>query len=156
MVHGYFLVIGLTAIGTQPQRSGQDGTPAKQRVITATVNGIPVYKADVNRELSLLAFNQRVLAQAKDPATPLLERLRFLCISCSNLDEFFEVRVAGLIQQESFGAAQTAADGLLPSEALKQVSAIAHDLVADQYTTLNDILLPALADEGIRFLRRGL
>ena len=108
----------------------------------------------INRELSLLAFNQRVLEQAQDKATPLLERLRFLCISCSNLDEFFEVRVAGLIQQETFGAGQTAADGLTPSEALARISTLAHQLVADQYQTLNDVLIPELSAQGIRFLRR--
>ncbi len=108
----------------------------------------------VNRELSLLAFNRRVLEQARDAATPLLERLKFLCISCSNLDEFFEVRVAGLVQQESFGSAQTGPDGLTSSEALARISVIAHELVADQYRTLHDELLPALQKEGIRFLRR--
>jgi polyphosphate kinase len=108
----------------------------------------------VHRELSLLQFNRRVLEQARDPATPLLERMRFLCISCSNLDEFFEVRVAGLIQQESFGSAQSGPDGLTPSEALAQISAQAHELVAEQYRVLNEDMLPALQDEGIRFLRR--
>ena len=108
----------------------------------------------VHRELSLLQFNRRVLEQARDPGTPLLERLRFLCISCSNLDEFFEVRVAGLIQQESFGSAQAGPDGLPPSEALAQISVRAHALVGDQYRMLNDEMLPALQGEGIRFLRR--
>lgn len=108
----------------------------------------------INRELSLLAFNKRVLEQAGDATTPLLERLRFLCISCSNLDEFFEVRVAGLIQQESFGSAQTGPDGLTSSEVLARISVTAHDLVADQYRMLNEELLPELALAGIRFLRR--
>jgi polyphosphate kinase len=108
----------------------------------------------INRELSLLAFNRRVLEQAGDVTTPLLERLRFLCISCSNLDEFFEVRVAGLIQQESFGSVQTGPDGLTPSEVLARISVTAHDLVADQYRMLNEEVLPELASAGIRFLRR--
>jgi len=108
----------------------------------------------VHRELSLLQFNRRVLEQARDPATPLLERLRFLCISCSNLDEFFEVRVAGLIQQESFGSVQAGPDGLSPSEALARISVRAHALVEDQYRMLNEEMLPALQREGIRFLRR--
>ena len=108
----------------------------------------------VHRELSLLEFNRRVLEQARDPATPLLERLRFMCISCSNLDEFFEVRVSGLVQQESFGSAQTGPDGLTPPEALARISVSAHALVEEQYRTLNEELFPALAQEGIRFLRR--
>jgi polyphosphate kinase len=108
----------------------------------------------VHRELSLLQFNRRVLEQSRDSATPLLERMRFLCISCSNLDEFFEVRVAGLIQQESFGSAQTGPDGLTPSEALGRISVEAHGLVAEQYRVLNDEMLPALQEVGIRFLRR--
>src|SRR5207248_7778137 len=66
----------------------------------------------INRELSFLEFNQRVLDQAFDESVPLLERLKFLCICCSNLDEFFEIRVAGLKQLQELGGAQLAADGL--------------------------------------------
>ena len=109
----------------------------------------------VNRELSQLAFNRRVFEQARDPATPLLERLRFLCISCSNLDEFFEVRVAGLLHQIEYGAVHGNADGLAPGEALSCISTDAHALVADQYELLNRTILPALEREGLRFLRRG-
>ena len=109
----------------------------------------------LNRELSQLAFNRRVFEQARDPATPLLERLRFLCISCSNLDEFFEVRVAGLLHQIEYGAVHGNADGLTPGEALSRISADAHALVADQYELLNRTILPALEREGLRFLRRG-
>ena len=109
----------------------------------------------INRELSQLAFNRRVFEQARDPATPLLERLRFLCISCSNLDEFFEVRVAGLLHRIQYGAAHGSADGLTPNEVLSRISVDAHALVADQYELLNDAILPALEREGIRFLRRG-
>ena len=109
----------------------------------------------INRELSQLAFNRRVFEQARDPATPLLERLRFLCISCANLDEFFEVRVASVLHQFQYGAAHATADGLTPNEVLSRISADAHALVADQYELLNDTILPALKREGIRFLRRG-
>ena len=109
----------------------------------------------INREISQLAFNRRVFEQARDPATPLLERLRFLCISCSNLDEFFEVRVAGVLHQIQYGVAYTTADGLTPNEVLSRISTDAHALVADQYELLNDTILPELAREGIRFLRRG-
>ncbi len=98
----------------------------------------------INRELSLLAFNRRVLEQAKDENTPLLERLRFLCISSSNLDEFFEIRVAGLIQKVAMSSVQAGPDNMLPGEVLGQISTQAHELVDEQYRVLNDVLLPAL------------
>ena len=109
----------------------------------------------LNRELSLLAFNRRVLGQAADGDVPLLERLRFLCIVSSNLDEFFEIRVAGLKEQIKLGAVAPSHDGLAPHEVFRLVAAQAHDLVAEQYTLLNDVMLPALDKQGIRFLRRS-
>ena len=127
-------------------------TRRKRTVDTPSLDNPDLY---VNRELSQLAFNRRVFEQARDPATPLLERLRFLCISCSNLDEFFEVRVAGILHQIQYGAAYGTADGLAPSEVLSRISADAHTLVGEQYELLNGTILPALASEGIRFLRRG-
>ena len=109
----------------------------------------------INREISLLAFNRRVLEQARDRSVPLLERLKFLCISSTNLDEFFEIRVAGLKEKLASGATAPAGpDGLSPPEALGQIRATAHRLVAEQYRVLNDELFPALATEHIRFLRR--
>ena len=108
----------------------------------------------INRELSALAFNRRVLHQAKDPSHPLLERLRFLCITSSNLDEFFEIRVAGLKQRADFGADQKGPDQLSPAEQLSHISETAHALVAEQYAVLNDTLIPALEAEGIRLVRR--
>ena len=108
----------------------------------------------VNRELGLLAFNKRVLAQAEDERVPLLERLKFLCIFSSNMDEFFEVRVAGIKEQIKFNNQQTGPDGLLPKQAYAKISAEAHDLVARQYKILNDVVLPKLAAENIHFLRR--
>lgn len=108
----------------------------------------------INRELSLLEFNRRVVEQAKDTSNPLLERLRFLCIASSNLDEFFEIRVAGLKQQVAYKAAQLGPDQLSPGEQLKRIGEAAQLLVAEQYRVLNEVLTPALADEGIRFLRR--
>jgi polyphosphate kinase len=107
-----------------------------------------------NPELSLLAFNVRVLEQAKDEATPLLERLRFLCISSTNLDEFFEIRVAGLKEQVVYGSTQANADGMTPQECLRRISIEAHKLVDEQYRVLNDVLIPALKDQRIRFVRR--
>ncbi|QKT02942.1 polyphosphate kinase 1 [Ectothiorhodospiraceae bacterium 2226] len=108
----------------------------------------------INRELSALEFNRRVLEQAKDEATPLLERLRFLCISSTNLDEFFEVRVAGLKQQAELGAVQAGPDNLTPPQALKRISEHAHGLVDEQYRVLNEVLIPELARHNIRFVRR--
>ncbi|OIQ99185.1 polyphosphate kinase [mine drainage metagenome] len=116
------------------------------------------YPADhfLNRELSLLAFNRRVLAQAADPAIPLLERLRFLCIVSSNLDEFFEIRVAGLKEQIKLGSHIADSDGLAPQELLRRIELQAHTLIAEQYALLNGTILPALATEGIVFIRRSL
>ena len=108
----------------------------------------------INRELSLLEFNRRVLEQAKDPRVPLLERLRFLTICSTNLDEFFEIRVAGLKQQAVYGLEQRGPDGLSSSEALRRVGETAQQLVAEQYRVLNDEITPALAAEGIHLLRR--
>jgi polyphosphate kinase len=108
----------------------------------------------LNRELGLLEFNRRVLAQAADGSVPLLERLRFLCIVSSNLDEFFEIRVAGLKAQIEIGADYPGPDGQPPSRVFREVSRVAHELVAAQYRLWNEDILPALAREGIRFLRR--
>ena len=108
-----------------------------------------------NRELSILEFDRRVLAQARDPATPLLERLRFLTICSTNLDEFFEVRVAGLKQLIAQGASQPGPDGLSAKEAFARVSAAAHALVAEQYFVLNNEIVPALAKERVRLVRRA-
>ncbi|PKO83006.1 MAG: polyphosphate kinase 1 [Betaproteobacteria bacterium HGW-Betaproteobacteria-11] len=110
----------------------------------------------LNRELSLLAFNRRVLAQAVDIRIPLLERLRFLCILSSNLDEFFEIRVAGLRAQMKLGSQAAGADGLPPQIVYRRVTAEAHQLVAEQYALLNDAILPELAIAGITFIRRSL
>ncbi len=107
-----------------------------------------------NRELSLLEFHRRVLAQARDPEVPLLERLRFLAISSTNLDEFCEIRVAGLKQQIAYGVSQSGPDGLSPQETLQRIAQVAHELVAEQYRILNEELLPALAEEGVRVLAR--
>jgi polyphosphate kinase len=106
----------------------------------------------INRELSFLEFNQRVLEQAKDAAIPLLERVKFLCISCANLDEFFEIRVASLKELVEAGAAQTGPDGLSPEEQLKAISVRAARLVDEQYDLLNAVLMPELAERGVVFV----
>ncbi|MCC4116034.1 polyphosphate kinase 1 [Aromatoleum toluclasticum] len=110
----------------------------------------------INRELSLLQFQRRVLAQAADKAVPLLERLRFLCIVSSNLDEFFEIRVSGIKEQIRLGSHTAGTDGLMPNELLDRVSQEVHALIAEQYALLNDDILPALEAQGIVFLRRSL
>ncbi|MBX3702296.1 MAG: polyphosphate kinase 1 [Steroidobacteraceae bacterium] len=108
----------------------------------------------LNRELGILEFNRRVLAQAADDAVPLLERLRFLTIVSSNLDEFFEIRVAGLREQIRLGVADPEPDGMTPRETFAVVTREARALIADQYRLLNEVLLPRLAEAGVRFLRR--
>ena len=108
----------------------------------------------LNRELGQLEFNRRVLALAEDRRIPALERLRFLCIVDSNIDEFFEIRVAGL-KEEIAANAPAGPDGMALSQVFSQVASKAQDLVARQYQVLNDSLLPQLAAEGIRFLRRS-
>ncbi|HXL82590.1 MAG TPA: RNA degradosome polyphosphate kinase, partial [Casimicrobiaceae bacterium] len=109
----------------------------------------------INRELSQLAFNRRVLALAQDSGVPLLERLRFLCIVSSNLDEFFEIRVAGLREQLR---AKAPAPGMTLHEMraiFSRISEEAQKLVADKYRTLNEQILPAMAAAGIRLLRNA-
>ena len=108
----------------------------------------------LNRELGLLAFNRRVLAQAADESVPVLERLRFLTIVSSNLDEFFEIRVAGLKEQIKIGIKGSGPDGRSPAEVFELVSAQAHALVGEQYRLLNGVLLPALTKQGVIFPKR--
>jgi polyphosphate kinase len=115
---------------------------------------IPAPAQFLNRELAMLAFNRRVLAQAADESVPLLERLRFITIVSSNLDEFFEIRVARLKEAVKLGLPEPSPDGRPPAEVLEAVSREAHELVAAQYRLLNEVVLPALAGEGIVFLRR--
>jgi polyphosphate kinase len=108
----------------------------------------------LNRELSLLEFQRRVLALSRDPSIPLLERLRFLTICSTNLDEFFEVRVSGLKEQKNFGIGTVGVDGLTPQDTLLAVTEQAHALIAEQYTSLQSEIFPALAAQGIHVLRR--
>lgn len=108
----------------------------------------------VQRELSVLEFQKRVLSMAKSADTPLLERLRFLTITASNIDEFFEIRVAGLKQRIRYAAAAEDQSGLSNLEVLAAINAKVKKLVKDQYKVLNDELFPALQEHGIRLLRR--
>jgi polyphosphate kinase len=131
-------------------------TESESITVDAPAEPIDLSQPDlyINRELSVLEFNQRVLEQAKDPDVPLLERLRFLCISTTNMDEFFEVRVAGFIQKAELGSTATGPDKMLPNEVLNAIGERAHRLVDEQYQVLNDTLLPLMAKEDIRFIRR--
>ena len=106
------------------------------------------------REMSLLAFNRRVLAQAEDERVPLLERLKFLCIVSSNLDEFFEVRMAWLKQQLRLSPHLPLANGELPQQVINNVIAEIRTIITSQYQLFNHDILPALQDQGIRFFRR--
>lgn len=126
----------------------------KTKTAEAELRALADGGAYLNRELSLLEFNRRVLAQAEDPAIPLLERLRFLCIVCSNLDEFFEVRVASLLAQHQMDQAH----GGLPDNlaaTLERASAECRHLIGRQYKLFNDEILPKLSEHGIHMLRRG-
>src|SRR3954452_12513957 len=127
--------------------NGIANVPIAQSAASAT----PDPSLFINRELSWLAFNERVLEEARDPSNPLLERLRFLAISASNLDEFFEVRVAGLQAQlyDALEPQDTPPDGMGPLSQLIEIARRAHDFVARQYDTWQTILRPVLAGHGI-------
>ncbi|NNH36946.1 polyphosphate kinase 1 [Acinetobacter sp. NIPH 2377] len=109
----------------------------------------------INRELSILDFHLRVLEQAVDPLHPLLERMNFLLIFSRNLDEFFEIRFAGLMEQLDLGNESHSPDGLTPKQVLEIISKRAHDAIERQYRILNEEILPKLREEDICFLRRG-
>ena len=117
-------------------------------------NVMPEQNRILCRELSLLAFNRRVLAQAQDPSVPLLERLRFLCIVSSNLDEFFEVRMAWLKREQKLRPHERLDNGTTPSETIAAVAAEAHALIREQYQLFNEVLQPELGKQGIHFYRR--
>jgi len=109
----------------------------------------------IHRELSQLQFNIRVLEQAVDESKPLLERLKFLLIFSSNMDEFFEIRVAGLKQQIAFDHELIGADGISPKRALAEISELAHKVIDRQYRILTEQIMPALAERKIRIVRRA-
>lgn len=140
------------------KRKSSPKAAATERAVVPTgtaapipVNPKPVKAAYFNRELSWLAFNRRVLEQAQNPRNPLLERTKFLAIVSSNLDEFFEIRVAGIIQQTESGVTESSVDGLPPREQLRRIHSVVASLVEDQYRTWQEDLKPALSREGIIF-----
>src|SRR5437773_7956169 len=125
-----------------------DATAVPQIVQTVHVRfGDP--KNFINRELSWLAFNQRVLEEAQDPAQPLVERVKFLTIVSSNLDEFFEIRVAGIKQQIESETSNICPDGLSPTETFNRIQKVVRELVAAQHALWKDELRPALTKHGI-------
>jgi polyphosphate kinase len=103
----------------------------------------------LNRELSWLAFNRRVVEEAKDESNPLLERVKLLAISANNLDEFFEIRVAALLQQIEDGYSDCGADGLTPVQVIREIAHQTHEMAKEQYRCWNEELRPALVEEGI-------
>src|SRR5436305_14514941 len=103
----------------------------------------------INRELSWLEFNRRVLEEAQDSTQPLIERVKFLCIFSSNLDEFFEIRVAGIKQQIESETSDVGPDGLSPTQTFNQIQRLAHELVAIEYELFNK-MLPELDKNRIR------
>jgi polyphosphate kinase len=129
--------------------------PAPAPPARKPVNRRPASPAQfVNRELGILAFNRRVLAQAADDTVPPLERLRFITIVSSNLDEFFEIRVAGLKESIKLGLHDAGPDARSAAEVFETVSREAHAFVTEQYKLLNEVVLPSLAREGVVFPRR--
>src|SRR6516165_4452579 len=104
----------------------------------------------INRELSWLEFNRRVLEEAQDPTQPLIERVKFLTIFSSNLDEFFEIRVAGIKQQIESETSDVGPDGLSPTETFNAIQRVAHEMVETQYALWKQDIAPALAKQGIR------
>src|SRR5271156_3282262 len=113
---------------------------------------IPDTERFFNRHLSWMQFNQRVLEEARDPSNPLLERVKFLAITASNLDEFVEVRVAGLLQQVEHGHRDPGPDGRIPEQVLPELAEKIHTFVDAQYRCWWEELLPALGAESIRML----
>ena len=144
-------------MATRKRKSTHRASPGiRARIPSGSVPPVPhsthpTKAAYFNRELSWLAFNRRVLEQAMNARNPLLERVKFLAIVSSNLDEFFEIRVAGLIQQAESGVTESSVDGLPPREQLRRIHSVVASLVEDQYRCWQEDLVPSLAAEDIVF-----
>ena len=134
----------------------QKPTPQPSDNQSNIMDGIDLSQPEyyINRELSLLQFQRRVLAQASNEKVPLLERLRFLCISSTNLDEFFQIRVAGLMHRAALESSNWGMENITPEQMLDLIRDETHLLVEEQYRVLNDVLIPELASEGVQFLKR--
>ena len=153
----YSIVIGWPK--RSPEAHPRPAERPSEPSMSASPSGPPYSPEDdsdrfLNRDLSLLEFNQRVLAQAQDPEVPLLERLFFLTITSTNLDEFFEVRAASHRERAIYAPQTRTIDGRTSEEILEAISVRAHELVEDQYQVFNEEILPALLLEGIRLIRR--
>ena len=135
-------VVAKKAATKKALKTAAKAAPAPQRKPT---------RAYFNRELSWLAFNRRVLEQALDDRYPLMERVRFLSFVASNLDEFYEIRVSGLIQQVESGSTVTGPDGMSPKAQLKAIDSVAGALVEEQYACWREALVPALEREEVPF-----
>ncbi|MBX3465164.1 MAG: polyphosphate kinase 1 [Planctomycetes bacterium] len=135
--------------GVEPSPTG--GGSAEEAPLTAPLAALDRTVLFVNREQSWLAFNRRVLEEAQDPTNPLLERVKFLAIASTNLDEFFEIRVAGVMELVDAGLQGENPDGIKPQEELDRIRADAHAFTADMHRTWRDHLRPELAKVGIEF-----
>ena len=138
---------------TQQRTSNQRTQPIPTVLSGQALAANPDARMAFNRELSSLSFQRRVLAMASDETVPLLERLRFVTITCSNLDEFFEIRVSRLQRQVELGLTASGAGEMQPAEVLQRIHDEARELVAEQYRVTMTVLLPALAAQGVRLLQ---
>ena len=132
-----------------PRTEEKNDATAVPQVVQSVHDRFGDPKNFINRELSWLAFNQRVLEEAQDPTQPLIERVKFLTIVSSNLDEFFEIRVAGIKQQIESETSDVGADGLSASELFDRIQKTVRQLVGTQYALWKNELLPELAKNGI-------
>src|SRR6202521_1016875 len=139
---------------SKPEPSSQE-EPSNIVALPHAVESAPASRLSapenfINRELSWLEFNRRVLEEAQDPTQPLIERVKFLTIFSGNLDEFFEIRVAGIKQQIESETSDVGPDGLSPTELFNAIQRTVNELVATEYALWNNELLPQLAENGIR------
>src|SRR5262245_64959163 len=132
-----------------PRTEEKSAATAVPQVVETAHDRFGDPKNFINRELSWLAFNRRVLEEAQDPTQPLIERVKFITIFSSNLDEFFEIRVAGIKQQIESETSDVGPDGLSPTEVFERIQKTVRELVGTQYALWKNELLPELAKNGI-------
>src|SRR6185503_3953529 len=139
-----------------PSSASKPASNSPDNVVAMTPPNEPSAQLDfsnpnnfINRELSWLEFNRRVLEEAQDPAQPLLERVKFLGIVSSNLDEFFEIRVAGIKQQIASETSDVGPDGMSPTELFEAIQGVVHEMVAQQYKLWNKDIEPLLRQNQI-------